>query len=49
MTQDGHERWMDEAFDQARIALAKNEVPVGAVLRIGNEVVGRGHNGRSGQ
>ena len=36
---------MDEALDQARIALAKNEVPVGAVLRIGNEVVGRGHNG----
>ena len=36
---------MDEALDQARIALAKNEVPVGAILRIGNEVVGRGHNG----
>jgi tRNA(adenine34) deaminase len=36
---------MDEALDQARIALKKNEVPVGAVLRIGNEVVGRGHNG----
>ena len=36
---------MDEALDQARIALAKNEVPVGAVLRIGNEVVGWGHNG----
>ena len=36
---------MDVALDQARIALTKNEVPVGAVLRIGNEVVGRGHNG----
>ena len=36
---------MGEALDQARIALANNEVPVGAVLRIGNEVVGRGHNG----
>ena len=36
---------MGEALDEARIALAKNEVPVGAVLRIGNEVVGRGHNG----
>ena len=36
---------MGEALDQARIALTKNEVPVGAVLRIGNEVVGRGHNG----
>ena len=36
---------MDEALDQARIALEKNEVPVGAVLRIGNEIVGRGHNG----
>ena len=36
---------MEEALDQARIALAKNEVPVGAVLLIENEVVGRGHNG----
>jgi tRNA(Arg) A34 adenosine deaminase TadA len=36
---------MDVALEQARIALTKNEVPVGAVLRIGNEVVGRGHNG----
>ena len=36
---------MGEALDQARIAMAKNEVPVGAVLRIGNEIVGRGHNG----
>ena len=43
--QNRHEWWMDEALDQARIALKKNEVPVGAVLRIGNEVVGRGHNG----
>ena len=36
---------MGEAFDQARIALAKNEVPVGAVLLIENEIVGRGHHG----
>ena len=36
---------MDKALHQARIALSKNEVPVGAVLRIGNEIVGRGHNG----
>lgn len=36
---------MEEALDQARIALANDEVPVGAVLRIGNEVVGRGRNG----
>jgi tRNA(Arg) A34 adenosine deaminase TadA len=35
---------MGEAFDQAQIALENNEVPVGAILRIGNEVVGRGHN-----
>ena len=36
---------MEEALEQARIALAKNEVPVGAVLLIENEIVGRGHNG----
>ena len=29
--QNRHEWWMDEALDQARIALKKNEVPVGAV------------------
>ena len=40
-----HKQWMEEALEQARIALAKNEVPVGAVLLIENEVVGRGHNG----
>ena len=45
LSQHPHDWWMDEALDQARIALAKNEVPVGAILRIGNEVVGRGHNG----
>ena len=36
---------MEEALEQARIARAKNEVPVGAVLLIENEIVGRGHNG----
>ena len=44
MSQISHNRWMNEALDQARIALAKNEVPIGAVLRLGNETVGRGHN-----
>ena len=45
LRQGRHKQWMEEALDQARIALAKNEVPVGAVLLIENEVVGRGHNG----
>ena len=45
MGQVRHKQWMEEALEQARIARAKNEVPVGAVLLIENEVVGRGHNG----
>jgi len=36
--------FMREALAQARLALAAGEVPVGAVVVHGNEIVGRGHN-----
>ena len=32
------------AIDEARKALAKREVPIGAVVVVGDRVVGRGHN-----
>ncbi len=39
-----HERWMLEALAEARKALEKGEVPVGAVVVYEGRVVGRGHN-----
>ncbi|HVS04120.1 MAG TPA: tRNA adenosine(34) deaminase TadA [Thermoanaerobaculia bacterium] len=40
------EQWMRQALDEARQAAALAEVPVGAVVVRGGEVVGRGHNRR---
>jgi tRNA(adenine34) deaminase len=39
-----HEHWMGEALKEAKQALRKNEVPVGAVVVYGDKVIGRGHN-----
>lgn len=38
------ERWMHAALAQARLAREAGEVPVGAVIVHGDEVVGSGHN-----
>ncbi|MFQ5918194.1 MAG: tRNA adenosine(34) deaminase TadA [Candidatus Binatia bacterium] len=38
--------YMELALQEARNALAKDEVPVGAVVVCGREVIGRGHNRR---
>jgi tRNA(adenine34) deaminase len=38
--------WMEEALDEARRAAELGEVPVGAVVVKGGEIVGRGHNRR---
>jgi tRNA(adenine34) deaminase len=40
------ERWMRVALDEARRALAHDDVPVGAVLVHGGAVIGAGHNER---
>lgn len=40
------EKWMREALAEAERAAAIGEVPVGAVVVFGDEVVGRGHNRR---
>ncbi len=44
MTPDNDTRYMHAALDQARLAWAAGEVPVGAVLVVDDEIVGRGYN-----
>ena len=39
-----HERWMELALKEARYAFSKNEVPVGAVVVHGGEIIGKGFN-----
>src|SRR3712207_4155512 len=40
------EQWMQQALDEARLALEHEDVPVGAVVVRDGEVVGAGHNER---
>jgi tRNA(adenine34) deaminase len=37
-------RWMQLALEEAKKAYAKREVPVGAVIILKDQVIGRGHN-----
>jgi tRNA(adenine34) deaminase len=39
-----HDAYMDAALEQARLALAAGEVPIGAVLVIDDEIVARAFN-----
>lgn len=39
-----HEHWMQFAIKEAEKALAKGEVPIGAVVVLDNRIIGRGHN-----
>lgn len=39
-----HDEFMSEALEQARLARDAGEVPIGAVLVMGGQVVGRGYN-----
>ncbi|GIO35062.1 tRNA-specific adenosine deaminase [Paenibacillus albilobatus] len=39
-----HERWMKEAIAEAKRAEAIGEVPIGAVIVRGDEIIGRGYN-----
>jgi tRNA(adenine34) deaminase len=41
-----HRKYMQEAIAEAKLALAAGEVPVGAVVVLDGEIVGRGHNRR---
>lgn len=40
------DRFMQAAIEEARRGLAEGGIPIGSVLVIGNEIVGRGHNRR---
>ena len=42
--QDNELAWMREALQQAELAAASGEIPVGAVVVRRGEVIGRGHN-----
>jgi tRNA(adenine34) deaminase len=44
MTENLNEKWMRAALQEARIALKKKEVPVGAVVVYQGKIIGRGHN-----
>ena len=44
MTSDSFDLWMAAALDEARRARVAGEVPVGAVVAIGDGIVGRGFN-----
>lgn len=39
-----HDLFMDVALEQARLALAAGEVPIGAVLVIDNKIIARAYN-----
>jgi tRNA(adenine34) deaminase len=38
------EKWMKEALAEAALSLEAGEVPVGAVVVLGDEIIGRGRN-----
>jgi tRNA(adenine34) deaminase len=41
-----HQCFMQEALQEARLALQSAEVPVGAVVVVDHSIIGRGHNQR---
>lgn len=43
---DGVDRFMEAAVEQARIGYSEGGIPIGSVLVIDGEIVGRGHNRR---
>jgi tRNA(adenine34) deaminase len=38
------EKWMRQALAEAKLALKKDEVPIGAVVVFEDKIIGRGHN-----
>ncbi|MCL1805926.1 MAG: tRNA adenosine(34) deaminase TadA [Clostridiales bacterium] len=43
---ENQKRWMEEALAEARLALRHGDVPVGAVVVMDGQIIGRGHNRR---
>ena len=44
MTMTADERYMRKALEEARRAFAADEIPVGAVVVCGDQIIARGHN-----
>ena len=44
MTEGSHEHWMSQALSLADEAAAKDEVPIGAVLVVNDELISQGYN-----
>jgi len=49
MISNSPQYWMQQALELAELAAANNEVPVGAIVVLDGEVVGRGSNGPIGR
>jgi tRNA(adenine34) deaminase len=43
---DVNEQWMREAIAEAQLAVAHDDIPIGAIVVHGGAVIGRGHNER---
>ena len=43
---DSHAHWMEQAFREAEKAFARKEVPVGAIVVLNNQIIGKGYNQR---
>lgn len=41
-----HDKYMNAALEEAKIAFEEGEVPVGAIIVKNGEIIGRGHNHR---
>lgn len=46
LNNDSHAHWMELAFREAEKAFARKEVPVGAVVVLNNQIIGKGYNQR---
>lgn len=44
LSNHSHEYWMQQAIAEAQKAESIGEVPIGAIIVLGDEIVGRGHN-----
>lgn len=44
MTMTADERYMRKALEEARLAFEVDEIPVGAVVVCGDQIIARGHN-----
>ena len=39
-----HDYYMKKALEEARMAFAEDEIPVGAIVVFDNKIIGKGHN-----